>query len=114
MKRQFECMLILLLMFAFVSCPAFIGRASAENGKSSNQSGQRAVVKAALQLAGMGDFVDDYPSNLPASVDDLINLVTNSEIAKKIQDFRQNRSEARTEKVNKLKSLFGGGLDSGD
>ena len=109
MKKRFELMLILLLTSAFMSCPALVNRAFAGEGKSSDPASPRRLVRAVLQIAGKAENLPDFETTFPTTIQDVIDLVTNSDVAKKIQDVHDNRVEVRTERVNKIKDLFGGG-----
>jgi hypothetical protein len=99
-------MLILLLTSAVLSCPCLVNRAFAGEGKSSEPASPGKVVRAVLQIAGKASNLADFETTFPATIEDLIDLVTNSDVAKKIQDVHDTRIEVRTERVNKIKDLF--------
>jgi len=110
MKKRFEFMVILVLTAAFMSCPMLGSRAFAGEGKSSDPANPPGkVVRAVLQMAGKGSELPDFQTTFPTTMQDLIDLVTNLDVAKKIQDVHDKRVEVRTERVGKIKDLFGGG-----
>jgi hypothetical protein len=110
MKKRFEFMVILVLTAAFMSCPMLGSRAFAGEGKSSDPANPPGrVVRAVLQAAGKGDTLPDFQTTFPTTIQDLIDLVTNTDVAKKMQDVHDNRMSVREERVNKIKDLFGGG-----
>jgi len=110
MKKRFECMLILFLTSAVMSCPCLVNRAFAGNGKAPDPPKDPGkVVRAVLQAVGKAGDLPDFEINYPTSIQELIDAVTNSDVAKKIQSVHDNRVEVRTERVNRIKDLFGGG-----
>ncbi len=108
MKKRFGFMLILLLTYAFMSCPALINRAFAgENPTHSAGKGQ--LIRIFLQMAGKGDAVPDFKTTLPTTIQELIDAITNSDIAKQIKAANDKRVETRTDRVERLKEWFGVG-----
>ena len=111
MKKRFGFMLIFLLTYAFMSCPALVNRAFASGESSSplkNPAVQQ-VIRILAQMSGNGDALADVQSSLPTSIQDLLDLITNSDIAKQIKAARDKRVKVREDRVQKLKDLFGGG-----
>jgi len=107
MKNRFGFMLILLLTFAVMSCPCLVNRAFADEGNSPAQKSPRKAIRAVLQITGQASNLADFESTFPTTIQDLIALVTNSNVVTTIQDIHDNMVGTRQDIVNRFKDAFG-------
>ncbi|MEW5801143.1 MAG: hypothetical protein AB1847_03460 [bacterium] len=108
MKKRFERMLILLLAFAFLSCPVLVTRAFAEEEKSPREAaGKNKIARVVLQAMGKSEALPDFQITFPTTIQDLIDSILTSDMVLRIQAARDERVQKRTERVEKWKDLFG-------